>query len=313
MSAISHTFFFFSEGARRLGHARPEYVLAALALYVASLFIVGARWRGFIRAVGGDVGLMRAAMATLGGITAGNLTPSIRLGGEACRIALARMSGRATWQQITAATVWDRLSEVPPVAVLMIVAIVGPGHHMERLARLSHFVSSRLSGAGPWLVLLITVAAISIVAIGVAWGAAGRAREALLQLRERLGSAHMTKSVIATGIGWSVLLWLQDVLRFTCATRALGVSLSPPALATLAVVAMLGGLAPALGGMGPVEGGLVGTLLAFGVDLPTAAAITAVERAVSFVFATAAGAVVILLSGGGFAWRVGRSEEPAQI
>jgi uncharacterized protein (TIRG00374 family) len=75
----------------RLSTAEPRYVVAALVLYIASLFIVGARWRGFVRALGGNVSVPRATLATLGGIAAGNLTPG-RVGGEACRIGLVRLS-----------------------------------------------------------------------------------------------------------------------------------------------------------------------------------------------------------------------------
>ena len=65
---------------------------------------------------------------------------------------------------------------------------------------------------------------------------------------------------------------------------------------------MLGGLVPAIAGLGPVEGGLVAGLMAFGVDLPTAAAVTALERAISYGFSTSAGALVIALMGGRSVW-----------
>jgi uncharacterized membrane protein YbhN (UPF0104 family) len=284
-----------AETARRLAQARPEYLFAALVLYIGSLFIVGARWRGFLRALGGDVGLGRAAMATLGGIAAGNLTPSMRLAGEACRIAIVRETGRASWQHATIAAMWDRLSEVPPVLVLVIIAIVGAGHR----------VSWRPGGKGVMVIVLLTAAA--ALAIGMAWAAAKQVRAQLTALRERLCGSLVTGRVFATGVALSTLLWIQDVLRLTCAALAFGVALSPTAIATLAVVAMIGGIVPGVGGLGPVEGGLVGTLLAFGIDLPTAVAITSAERAISFGFSTASGATVIALSGGGAIWRAARA------
>jgi uncharacterized membrane protein YbhN (UPF0104 family) len=285
-----------AETARRLAQARPEYLFAALALYIGSLFIVGARWRGFLRAIGGDVGLGRAAMATLGGIAAGNLTPSMRLAGEACRIAIVRETGRASWQHATIAAMWDRLSEVPPVLVLVIIAIVGAGHRVT---------SWHPGGKGVMVIVMLGVAAAIAVAMG--WAAVKRAKEQLVLLRERLRGSLVTGRVFATGVALSTLLWIQDVLRLTCAALAFGVALSPTAIATLAVVAMIGGIVPAVGGLGPVEGGLVGTLLAFGVDLPTAVAITSAERAISFGFSTASGATVIAFSGGGAIWRAARA------
>jgi hypothetical protein len=45
-------------------------------------------------------------------------------------------------------------------------------------------------------------------------------------------------------------------------------------------------------------------LMAFGVDLPTAAAVTALERAISYGFSTSAGAMVIALMGGRSVWKL---------
>ena len=101
-------------------------------------------------------------------------------------------------------------------------------------------------------------------------------------------------------------MWLQDVLRLTCVTLAFGVSLSTTQIATLSMLAMLGGIVPAVAGLGPVEGGLVAGLMVFGVDLPTAAAITALERAISYGFSTSAGAVVVALLGGRSLWHAAR-------
>ena len=85
-------------------------------------------------------------------------------------------------------------------------------------------------------------------------------------------------------------------------TLAFGVVLSPTKIATLSMLAMLGGVMPAIAGLGPVEGGLIAGLMAFGIDLPTAAAVTALERAISYGFSTSAGAVVIALMGGHSVW-----------
>ena len=274
--------------AHRLSTARPAYAAAALALYVVSLFIAGARWRGFLRALGAETGVVRATLATLGGIAAGNLTPSP--GGEAVRIALVRAGSRTTWPQATAAAVWDRLSELPPILVLSAMALVA--------AR---------SLASEWRTLTILAAA--GVALGLAGVALWRLRRSGLAWRgwrARLARHRVSGRVFAEGVGYSSLLWLQDYLRLTSALLAFGVVLSPTQVAALSMLAMLGGLVPAVAGLGPVEGGLVAGLLAFGVDLPTAAAVTALERVISYGCSTSAGAVVIALLGGGSLWQAVR-------
>lgn len=286
MQSIWHT---VADSVHRLSTADPRYVLAALALYVVSLFIAGARWRGFLHAMNGDVGVLRATLATLGGIAAGNLTPSP--GGETCRIALVRVGGRITWRQATIAAVWDRLSELPPIVVLSVMALIAVRHLAS-----SWRTTSIVGGA-----------AVALILGGFAIARLRRSGIGLAGWRERLALDRVSGRVFARGVGYSALLWLQDVLRLTCATLAFGVTLSPTRIATLSMLAMLGGLVPAIGGLGPVEGGLVTGLIAFGVDVPTSAAVTAVERAISYGFSTSAGALVIALLGGRSLWTAARS------
>ena len=282
MQSIWHT---AAHSVERLSTARPGYAAAALALYVASLFIAGARWRGFLRALGGEASVLRATLATLGGIAAGNLTPAP--GGELCRIALVRLGGRATWQQATVAAVWDRLTEVPPILALSVMAAV----------------ALRSLAAGRRTPGIVAAAAVALTLAAFAIWRRRRAGLALAGWRERLAMDRVGLPLFAAGVGYSSLLWLQDVLRLTCATLAFGIVLSPTKIATLSIVAMLGGLLPSLAGLGPVEGGLVAGLMAFGIDLPTAAAVTALERAISYGFSTATGAMVMVLLGGRSMWR----------
>ncbi len=282
MHAIWHT---VAITAQRLSTARPVYAGTALALYIVSLFIAGARWRGFLRALGADATVMRATLATLGGIAAGNLTPAP--GGEACRIALLRTGGRATWTQATVAAIWDRLSELPPILVLTLMSMM----------------AVRPLAAALRIDLIRIGAAVTLVVAAIVWWRLPRSRSSWSEWRARLAQHRVSGPVFGAGVTYSSLLWLQDFLRLTCATLAFGVVLSPEQIATLSILAMLGGVVPAIAGLGPVEGGLIAGLIAFGVDLPTAAAVTALERAISYGFSTAAGAIVIASMGGTPLWR----------
>jgi uncharacterized membrane protein YbhN (UPF0104 family) len=279
------------ESARRLMTARPGYILIALSLYIASLFIVGARWRGFVRSVGGEVAVWRASLATLGGIAVNNLFPSGRLGGEACRIALVRKHGLVTWRQATVSAVWDRLSQVPAIAILVVLAVFA----VKDLA--SHW--HQIAGLGAVM--------LGLVAAGFAIKRLRRTETKVEEegggWRQHLALNRANLRVFAVAIGLSGLVFLQDVLRISCAALAFGVSLPPSKIAVLSIISLVGGLAPSLGGLGPVEGGLVAGLVAFGVDLPTAAAITAAERLISYGFSTSAGSAVVALLGGRSLWK----------
>ena len=290
------TWHFVARSLERLSTARPGFAAAAWLLYVISLVIAGARWRGFLRALGGEVSVLRATLATLGGIAAGNLMPTP--GGEACRIGLVRLGGRATWRQATVAAVWDRLSELPPILVLAGMAILA--------------VRSLASGwRSPSIAVALGIAA-ALGIIGVAGVAVRRLRRSETTRggwRARLAQDRVSAGLFAAGVGYSSLLWLQDFLRLTCVTLAFDVILSPTKIATLCILAMLGGVIPGVAGLGPVEGGLVDGLMAFGVDLPTAAAVTALERGISYGFSTAGGGIVIALLGGRSMWSRARAPQ----
>lgn len=288
------------ESVRRVSTARPGYILAALALYVISLFIVGARWRGFLRSIGGEVAVWRASLATLGGIAVSNLVPSGRLGGEACRVALVRRSGVVTWRQAAVSAVWDRLSQVPAILILAAMAVLALKDlvsHWRQLAVLGGVLAA-------------------LVAAGFAVRRLRRSEVRLAGWPERLALDQASVRVFSKAVGLSGLIFLQDVLRISCAAWAFGVNLPPTKIAVLSLVSLVGGLAPSLGGFGPVEGGLVAGLAAFGVDLPTAAAITAAERLISYGFSTSAGAAVVALLGGRSLWATVRrapwSADPLQ-
>jgi uncharacterized protein (TIRG00374 family) len=183
--------------AQRLSTARPAYAAAALALYAVSLVLAGARWRGFLRALGAEAGVTRATLATLGGIAAGNLTPPP--GGEACRIALLRAGGRATWQQATVAAIWDRLSELPPILVLGAMTMIAVR-----------------SFAAQWRTHRVLAGAIGLALVGVGVWRGRRAGGRWTAWRARLAQHRVSRRVFAEGVAYSSLLWLQDFLRLTC-------------------------------------------------------------------------------------------------
>jgi uncharacterized protein (TIRG00374 family) len=129
-----------------------------------------------------------------------------------------------------------------------------------------------------------------------------RSRNRLRQWADYLAADRVSIGTYVTGTLLASLMWIQDVLRLACATRAIGVSLSTSELAALSMIAMLGGLVPAIAGLGPVEASLAAGLLAFGVSPAHAVAVTAVERAISYGLSTAGGTLVITLVSGRSLW-----------
>ncbi|CAB4879897.1 unannotated protein [freshwater metagenome] len=108
-------------------------------------------------------------------------------------------------------------------------------------------------------------------------------REALRLVRER-----------EWGITGAGLWWLFDVLTLWAAFHAFG---SPPPLAVIVMayfIGMLANLLPLPGGIGGVDGGMIGALLAFGVDSSLAVVSVLTYRAFAFWLPTVPGVVAYL-------------------
>jgi uncharacterized protein (TIRG00374 family) len=125
--------------------------------------------------------------------------------------------------------------------------------------------------------------------------------------RDRIAPGALDRRTVVAAVGYSSFVWVQDVARLMIVVAAFGEKLTVPQAAMLSVVTIVGGLVPTIGGLGAIEGGLVGGLMLFGVRADTAAAMTAVERAISYVFATSVGASAFAIVGGRTLWNATRS------
>jgi uncharacterized membrane protein YbhN (UPF0104 family) len=268
------------------------YAAAALALYVLGVFAATARWRLILAGLGQRVPLPDAFLAYLAGVFVNNVTPASRLGGEACRIAAIGLRNRVPVSPATVSAVYDRLAELPPVAALVLCGVPA------------------LASAG---VRVRDPLAAILIAAGVGGGGYVAARHLLRQtkrwkaLRELVAGSRVDRGTAALAVACATVVWAQDVVRLMTVAAAFGVTLTVSQASVLAVLTIVGGLVPTIGGLGAIEGGLVGGLVLFGVATETAAAITAVERAISYVFATGAGAAAFALVGGRTLWSTVRS------
>jgi uncharacterized protein (TIRG00374 family) len=89
--------------------------------------------------------------------------------------------------------------------------------------------------------------------------------------------------------------------------RAFDVRLVPSQAAAVSLLRLGSGLVPVPAGIGVVDGALVAGFIWLGLPMQTAAALAIVERAITFGWATALGAVALLLLGGSRALKRGRT------
>jgi uncharacterized membrane protein YbhN (UPF0104 family) len=268
---------------RLLLTAHAEWMLLALALYCMASLAASGRWRLVVAALGGRVGWFAASLATIAGVAVNNLTPTGRLGGEACRVAVTRLKGELTLSRGALASLCDRLTDVPLICVIALLAL-----------------PALPSAEEPAKAALLAIAVLVIMWFAVARWLRARLHASLTWWhREGLSIGWRT---VAKGLGFSAMVWVEDVFRLMAVGRAFDVHLSAPQGAALVVVGVFGGFVPTIGGLGAVEGALVGTLLLFDVPLETAIAITTLERAISYGFSTVVGGFVVLLLGGRRLW-----------
>jgi len=273
--------------------ADPAFLAGALALYLISMVAAGVRWLIVLRALGVGATWQDAVLINAAGVFVNNTTPASRLGGEASRVALVQRRAGASLADATLSVVCDRLTDIPPVAALALATLPAVR-------------------AWPLLAAGVLAAAIGFTLFRVL---RGRGRGTRVEPSTAWGAwwKRMSRSRHALGpaVCCSMVIWAQDVARLWLVGAACGIPFSLPQVALLSIVGVIGGLAPTVGGLGVIEAGLFGTVLAFGVPAAPAAAVVALERAISYGVGTAAGGGAMIYLGGQVLWTVSGSRSRA--
>ena len=287
-----------------LARARLPYVALALLVYAMSVPLAALRWRQILRGLNQRLPLGRLILANLAASFVNNVTPAARVSGEACRVVALVRTGLSTVAS-TASVAYERLSEAPAVGVLAIVTFLALGRTatLERIHSawpLAAWISSRL--------LVATLVAIALGAVAL-WrsGAIGRWTRAIRMERASLfEAASITPSALAASAALSSVLWALDVVRLRFAAAAIRAPIGLREAAALSAITIVAGWVPTIGGLGAVEGGLIAGLIAFGVAPADAAAVTAIERGISYGLVSIAGATALSALGGRTLWEAVR-------
>ena len=282
----------------RLNRGEPGWLTAGLILEIASFFCYVALFRGVIGHEAG-IGWAQSYRITLAGLAATRLLAAGGIGGIALTAWALRRDGLpAPFVALRMATLMVLLYSVYMGAVVL----TGLGLRI-----------GILSGPSPLAFTLIpaAVAGLIIVACLLIGYFGGELRETTKRLRhpsrsERWRAALATvPNTLAGGVRgaiavlrehplnglWAIGWWGFDIAVLWACLHAFGTP--PPAGVIVAsyFVGMTANLLPLPGGIGGVEGGMIGSLIAFGV--PGGLAIVAVlsYRAFSFWLPTIPGAI----------------------
>jgi uncharacterized membrane protein YbhN (UPF0104 family) len=251
----------FADALGRALAADPRWVAAAavfellsFAGYIALLWLVGSR-------ASARLDLPASTAVTLGGAAATRLLPTGGVGGAALTIWALRRAGLGA-----RAAVHTLLTFLVLLYAVFLLSIAAAGGALAL---------GLVDADGP-LALSAVPAAGAALAIGLALAlaAAGRRSRLGAALRDALGLVRSADARLLGALAW----WAFDGAVLWAMLHALGAS---PAITIVALAYFVGQVANTIPIPGAVSGGMVGMLLAFGVETEVALASVLAYRAVA--------------------------------
>ncbi len=278
---------------RRFAHASPEWVVLAVLLEVASALAYVVAFRAVFCARMRWSASYKIAMAELG---ADSVLPVGGAGGLALGAWALRRGGMPGDQIARKTVAFFLLTSVPNVGLLMLLGValslrLVPGHVGLALTVVPAVVAAAAI-AGTLLIGRLSARAHRRRTEGGAGGAFRRGLPALRATAEGVGDAvALLRARDARLLAGVVGYMAFDVLVLWAAFGALEPTPPIAVIAMAYLIGQLGNLVPLPGGVGGVEGGLIGTLVLYGVHAVPATAAVLLYRAVQLWIPAGLGAV----------------------
>lgn len=247
-------------------------VLAAFAVNWAGILLSVARWRGLLRAQGGDASHRALARSFLVGQFFNNLLPST-IGGDAVRAYDSWRFGASRGAALTTILV-DRLLGLVALAGFALVSatlLTRPAISTPLLA-LALLAAAVVAGLGAWVIIAPPLAVVSLLN-RLPLAIRRRVQVMARQLGDALIRFHSTPGVLLRGFAISVVLQISVVIFYAVLGAALGFQVPHGHWFLIVPVAVLALLAPvSVNGIGVREGVFAFLLAAYGVTTAGAVA-----------------------------------------
>lgn len=291
-----------SEILRTLQNANGLFVALAIGVYVFGISLWATRWKIAISATGHSVGIRSLFLAIWGSVFVNNLTPFTYSGGDpfARTYFLKKVTG-TPYSSGFAAITGEFLLDLPVFLSLLMVGLLLSFRWIS--------TSIALLLLGIWFVVVAVVLPLSPrmlnrrVAAGKISGFAFRIAKLF---RAKATKAKMSRDVehfyegachilqgkkrVLSMVLIALMLWILIMARFFLIFQALGCFPSVSLLLLAATIPSIVGLIPVLpGGLGTVD---MAYLFIFTLEFDPTVAFSAIviERAITYVFGTLAGA-----------------------
>lgn len=289
--------------------ANPYLILLALGLQIISFLLLTGRWHLVNRATGVDVNFFSLLPMTIVGMAVNNITPSARGGGEPVRAYILTKKYDIPFERTLASVVADRSLDMFPFILLAIVTIISMILTFNISLSISIILSICVVGVVAAFILVI------IVCINKDWGERivnwalrqirrfYKKKEGILEERV-LGAVEgfqtsmkdllTNKKVMLIGMPLSLLIWIFEILRVYVIFLAFGSSVSIFVIGAVFIISSLVGMIPLLpGGLGVIEGLMITLYSLEGVTRSISAAVTVVERLISYWFVVILGLAIL--------------------
>ena len=303
-----------SEIYHAITSANRELALLAVGLYFFEVAFWACRWKIALKAAGYDVGLGSSYVMSHAGMFFTNITPTSKSGGEPFRAYFANKRHGIPYSVGFASIIGEGILSIPPYLILLLVGLA-----------LKIGTSSLLVTVGVLGVAACFFGGLTLLGYRFVEKKMGRKLipkiikkltgkgelKIVKSLRRFYKSAGMVlkdrkRAVLISII--ALLLNLVSVCRVWIILLALGVhsSFLVPLLAV--TVPVMAGILPLLpGGLVAVEATMSAVFLWCGLPLPLAVSATLIERGISYVLSTLAGALAASYLGLR-SWKVAKTE-----
>ncbi|AMM53175.1 lysylphosphatidylglycerol synthase transmembrane domain-containing protein [Pyrococcus kukulkanii] len=292
--------------------ANLKYLALAVLMYCIAILSWSIRWGVFLRGANIRTSFIKVIEGVFVGIFLNNLTPGARTGGEAIKALYIAKSSNGTYPKVFATVMADRILDIIPVAMLMLIAFIYSVVHGIKVLVWVLLLS---------LILLMLVVIITVVfsvkenyAMSLIMGIfrifrrifpsrlsnyeekmESKIKGGIREFKSTLIGISKRKRDVVFSTLWSFVLWLSDVLRTYFIFLSLGsrVSLLQVLLVKMASMA-LAMISVIPGGIGISETIQSALFLAVGVEKTVAVSATVLDRIISFWAPTFIGGVLVL-------------------
>lgn len=278
--------------------ANPGYIILALAIQFILFALWTERWAINIWVLGISIKRLPLIPMLLVGMVVNNITPSARGGGEPIRAYILGKYAKCPIENALATVVADRGLDTFPLFMLAIITII----YAVLYLKLSYLMIFTLTVS---LVVLILIFLFGLyLSINqkmgekvTIWGLNIFKRitkkehkklernilNALAGFQDSIRILIKNRAVLLYALPLSFLIWFVEIIRLYIIFLAFNHPVSLELIAAVFVIAALIGLVPLLpGGLGAVDGMMILLFSIAGVPPSISAAVTIIERLISF-------------------------------